>query len=94
MVTREHVMPYLGQHVVVRTRDGAVHHGILHSVTNEGIYLRPIRGRLASADTADGSVGLLGQLPDRGVDAHEAWWPFWFFPWWWIGGFWPWAWWW
>lgn len=86
-------MPYLGQHVVVRTGDGAIHHGILHSVTNDGIYLRPMRGRLASAEDQGASVELLGKLP-ASTDVQEAWWPFLFFPWWWIGGFWPWGWWW
>lgn len=94
MITRAHVMPYVGQHVVVRTRDGAIHHGILHSVSNDGIYVRPINGRLASSTDDTSNAGLLGELPDKGTDLQQTWWPFWFFPWWWIGGFWPWGWWW
>lgn len=85
----------MGQHVVVRTHDGMIHHGILHSATNDGIYLRPMqgRGRLASG-TTNGSVDLLADLKQSDIDAEEAWWPFLFFPWWGIGGFWPWGWWW
>lgn len=88
-------MHYMGQHVVVQTRDGAIHHGILHSVTNDGIYVRPIQGqaRLAGGTTSQ-PVDLLTNLKQSDADAEEAWWPFWFFPWWGIGGFWPWGWWW
>ncbi|KPV41849.1 hypothetical protein [Alicyclobacillus ferrooxydans] len=93
MITRAHVMPYVGQYVVVRTRDGAVHRGVLHSVSNDGIYVRPVNGRLASGDMNGDRMQLLGQLPDKGTDAEEAWLPFLFFPWFWIGAFWPWFWW-
>lgn len=86
-------MPYLGQHVMVRTRDGAMHHGILHSVTNDGIYLRPSQGRtrLAASHMLQ-STELLMNL-NQSEDMQEVWWPFWFFPWWGIAGFWPWFWW-
>lgn len=95
VITREHVMPYVGKRVVVQTRDGAMHHGILHSVTNDGIYVRPLQGRARLAiGSSNQSAELLDKGTPSGADIEEAWWPFWFFPWWGIGGFWPWGWWW
>lgn len=44
MITRAHCMRFLGQYVYFRTRDGVAHHGVLHSVTNDGIYVRPVSG--------------------------------------------------
>lgn len=91
MITRAHVMPYLNQHVVVRTHDGQIHHGILHSVTNDGIYVRPMRGNvgMANAEGALEQPQLLLDLPQDSGEMTEAWFPFLFFPWWGIGGFWP-----
>ncbi|MCL6445463.1 MAG: hypothetical protein K6T83_18750 [Alicyclobacillus sp.] len=96
MITRAHVLPYVGQHVVVRTRDGMIHHGILHSVVDHGIYLRPIVGgpRYASGSTS-ASVVRLGELPQPGKeDIEQTWWPLLFLPWFLLVAFWPWAWWW
>jgi len=94
VIRREHVAPYVGQRVVVRTRDGATHHGVLHSATNDGIYLRRMYGRtLASATDDELSVKILSQLPSQ-VEAQPVWWPFLFFPYGYIGGFWPWGLWW
>lgn len=47
MITLDHAMGFVGQHVVFRTRDGMTHHGIriLDSVTDDGIHVRPIDGR-------------------------------------------------
>ncbi|MCL6625016.1 MAG: hypothetical protein K6T68_00340 [Alicyclobacillus shizuokensis] len=91
MVTRAHCIRFVGQPVVFRTRDGALHHGVLHTVTHDGIYVRPVRGattRLASGTLAHPDVRLLGQLPVEGQgqapgvagDVTQAWWPFFFFP--------------
>ncbi|MCL6548040.1 MAG: hypothetical protein K6T30_03925 [Alicyclobacillus sp.] len=97
MVTRAHAARFLGQHVVLKTRDGAIHHGILHAIGDDGVYIRPIGGpstRLAHGEGNCPDVVLLpnsGQAPN---DVQEAWWPFWFFAWWWLLWLWPLAWWW
>ncbi|MCL6631176.1 MAG: hypothetical protein K6T63_00965 [Alicyclobacillus herbarius] len=97
MVTRAHAARFVGQHVVFRTRDGATHHGILHTVTDGGMYVRAFDGRttrLANADArASNDVQLLNQLPQSQGDVHEAWWPFFFFPFFALLWLWPWAWW-
>lgn len=94
MITRVHATPWVGQHVVVRTHEGAVHYGILHSVTQEGIYLRPIRGAtsLTTTETEQQPL-LLGTASPEETDVEQAWFPFFFFPFLalaWLG---PWAWW-
>ncbi|MDQ0188388.1 hypothetical protein JI721_15720 [Alicyclobacillus cycloheptanicus] len=97
MITRAHVMPYIGQRVVVRTHDGAVHHGILHHVTNDGIYLRkmgPGPRLAADAKSSSEAVVPLGELPQTPGEADLAWWPFFFLPWLAIAAFAPWGWWW
>jgi len=92
VITREHVLPYVGQHVVVRSHDGRLCHGVLHSVTNDGIYLRPLQGQAGLVNARENvSAELLPNVNGDEVDAHETWWPFWFYPWWRIGGFWPWG---
>ncbi|SFV04775.1 hypothetical protein [Alicyclobacillus macrosporangiidus] len=104
MLTHAHCIRFVGQHVVFRTRDGVLHHGILHNVTPHGIYVRPIRGsttRLASG-TSHPDVHLLGELPagrpdqtpGATGDVTEAWWPFFFFPFFALLALAPWAWWW
>lgn len=94
MITRAQVMPYVGQRVVVRTADGMYHHGILHSATGDGIYLRRMGGRpvLARHD-GDGDPVLL-QDQSQSAEMTEAFWPFFFFPFFALAAFWPWAWWW
>ncbi|MDP9728721.1 hypothetical protein ACOJUR_10205 [Alicyclobacillus tolerans] len=95
MVTRAHVTPYVGQRVVVRTHNGAIHHGILHSVTNDGIYLRPLRGQWQPANCQEqAQYEVLTRKNGSQEDVEEAWWPFFFLPWLAIAAFWPWAWWW
>lgn len=84
MITRAHCMRFLGQHVYFRTRDGIAHHGILHSVTNDGIYVRPVSGgttRLASeTDVHSVNIDLLQNIPNATDDVQEVFWPFLFFP--------------
>ncbi len=95
MVTRAHCSRFVGQHVVFRTGDG-MHHGILHSMTDDGIVVRPVgrTTRLASStvDTDEISVLWDSRVPNN--DVVEAWFPFVFFPFfalWWL---WPWGYWW
>ncbi|MCF8567989.1 hypothetical protein LLE49_25015 [Alicyclobacillus tolerans] len=98
MITRAHAMRFVGQHVVFRTRDGGIHHGILQSVTNEGIYVRTVdaRGtRLANdTDTGTSNTDLLQNLSQSADDTKEAFFPFFFFPFFALAFLWPWAWWW
>lgn len=96
MVLRTHCMRFVGQHVVFRTNDG-LRHGVLHSVTNDGVIIRPIGSgstRLANTKATEQEVDLLQNMPQVRDDVTEAWFPFLFFPFfalWWL---WPWAWWW
>ncbi|WAH38654.1 LSm family protein [Alicyclobacillus dauci] len=98
MIGPAHAMKFIGQHVVFRTRDGVTHHGILHSVTNDGIYVRAIGGpstRLATQSSTEAdNIDLLKNLPQSTDDIKESWWPLYFFTWWWLLGLWLWALWW
>jgi hypothetical protein len=90
VITRAHCMQFLGQHVVFRTRDGVTHHGILHSVTGNGIYVRPVSGvttRLASeTNVKAANTDLLQNMPQSMDDVKEAFFPFFFFPFFALGG--------
>ncbi|CAM3891878.1 hypothetical protein [Alicyclobacillus pomorum] len=97
MVHRGHCMPFIGQHVVFRTRDGIHHHGILHAVRDDGILVRPVGGsttRLAAAAGTESSAALLQDVPHATKDIEEAWFPFFFFPFLALAFLSPWAWWW
>ncbi|QQE80151.1 hypothetical protein [Alicyclobacillus sp. SO9] len=96
MITRSHASPFIGQHIVCRTHEGAVHHGILHSVTAEGVYLRPLQGRthLAAGSQQPSSAVTLNNAGTDELDVEQTWWPFFFLPFFalaWLG---PWGWWW
>jgi hypothetical protein len=84
VITRSHCLRFIGQHVVFRTRDGAIHHGILHTVTDSGIYVRPVNGRttrLASKTDSSGTdIALLQNIPQTADDITVVQWPFFFFP--------------
>ncbi|WP_284286712.1 hypothetical protein [Alicyclobacillus fastidiosus] len=76
MITRAHATRFIGQHIHFRTRDGGTHHGILHSVTNDGIYVRPVSGgttRLASeTDVSSVNIDLLQNMPSSTDDVQEV----------------------
>ncbi|MCL6443272.1 MAG: hypothetical protein K6T83_07435 [Alicyclobacillus sp.] len=83
VITRAHCLPFVGQRVVVRTRDGATHDGILHSVTNDGIYMRPIAGRRIGPVSGGGdspAVDVLQNMPQSADDLKEVFFPFLFLP--------------
>jgi hypothetical protein len=84
VITRAHCMQFRGQHIVFRMRDGVTHHGILHSVTGDGIYVRPVSGgttRLASETNINGAnIDLLQNMPQSTDDVKETFFPFLFFP--------------
>jgi len=98
LITRAHAMRFVGQHVVFRSGDSVTHHGILQSVTNDGIYVRAIDGRgtrLASGtDTDTSNIDLLQNLSQPVDDVKEAFFPFFFFPFFALAFLWPFAWWW
>lgn len=97
MITRAHCIPYIGQRVIAHTKDGRLHDGILHSVTNDGMYLRPVvAGRVrpvSHANKSDSQVDLLAQMPGES-ELQEAFFPFFFLPFFALAAFSPWAWWW
>jgi hypothetical protein len=97
VITRAHCLPFVGQRVVVQTRDGATHNGILHSATNDGIYLRPIAARRAGIVSNIGNspiVDVLDNMPQSTDDVSEVFFPFLFFPYFALGGLGPWGLWW
>lgn len=97
MIGRRHCTPFLGQHVVFQAH-GGIHHGILHSVTDDGILVRPVTGgstRLATGtDGIATDVKLLDTMSPAPEDIVEAWFPFLFFPFLALAWLSPWAWWW
>ncbi len=96
VITRTQCLPFVGQRVVVQTRDGATHDGILHSVSNDGIYLRPIAARSAGlvSDVCDNpNVSVLQKMPQSADDVKEVFFPFLFFPFFLLASFGPWGWW-
>ncbi|WP_282200145.1 hypothetical protein [Collibacillus ludicampi] len=80
MISPVYCKQFIGRPVGVRLRDGSVHRGILHSVTDTGIHFRPLQG----ARTIDGDdtikVDVLQNLPQSGIDCEKAFWPFFFLP--------------
>lgn len=82
MLTRAHFGGMVGQRIVCCTQSGVVHHGILHSVTNQGIYLRPLRGA-AVVSNPNGERNLfeiLGDVKSDSTDVEQVWLPFLFLP--------------
>ena len=97
MISRAHCLPFIGQRVVVQMRDGATHDGILHSVTNDGIYMRPIvAGRAGLVSDVGNSpiADVLQNMPQSANDVKEVFFPFLFLPFFALAAFGPWGWWW
>lgn len=82
MVTRAQVMPFINQPVILDMADGTAQRGILHTVTNDGLYLRPMSGaRLASEYRNEaGDIQVLQQSTESIKDVKETFFPFFFFP--------------
>jgi hypothetical protein len=96
VIARAHCMRYVGRPVFVRTRDGAFHHGILHSVTGGGIYMRPVRGgiaRVSETDVNSANIDLLQNTPQPNDDVETAFFPFFFLPFFALAALGPWGWW-
>lgn len=89
-----HATTLVGQPIYVHC-NGRVHHGVLHSVTSEGVYLRPMNRTGTASATHDDSLNVQ-QLPlteTENMDIENVFWPLFFLPWLAIGALGPWAWW-
>lgn len=94
-LTRKQCLQHVGKPVVVRTHDGAMHQGILHRVTHDGIYLRRMGAGYAAAERED--LDAQQAIEHEGEQqAEEAFWPFFFLPFLALSALWPWygGWWW
>jgi hypothetical protein len=97
LITRAHCMRFIGQPVVVRTRSGVTHYGILHSATDDGIYLRPTGGGtpglVNDTNVNDAHMDVLQNMPQPTDNIHEAFFPFLFLPFLTLASIGPWGWW-
>ncbi|MCY0869578.1 MAG: hypothetical protein OWT27_03190 [Firmicutes bacterium] len=83
-----HARRLVGQHVYVHAY-GRVHHGVLHQVTPEGLYLQRVDGaRTVSAPWEAGSLAQvqaelapLAAATGDDAQAEQVWFPFFFLPW-------------
>ena len=96
MLTRAQAMPFMNQPVFLDMADGTTRSGILHTVTSDGLYLRPVSGaRLAvKSGSNQDDIHILQQSNQSINDISETFFPFFFFPFfalWWLG---PWGLWW
>lgn len=97
MITREYCLPFVGQRVLAQTRDGARYDGILHSVTNDGIYMRPVptaRIRPVSDSEENLNIDILRDLPQSINNLDKVFFPFFFLPFFALAAFRPWGLWW
>jgi Ataxin 2 SM domain len=79
IVMRHHATRLVGQRVIVHHVNGTAYHGILHSVTDRGIYMMNARGiRPASAEVSTATVEHALADADRKTDVSEAFFPFFF----------------
>jgi hypothetical protein len=75
MLNRSHFTTLLNRPIELHLADGTTRRGILHSVSDDGVFLRPISGtRLATGDVLNAK--LLGEL-EKSDEIQEA---FFFFP--------------
>ena len=82
MITGAHAMPFINQPVSLDMMDGTTKNGILHTVTNDGLYLRPMSGARLTNEVGNEKSGVqeLQQLAQSICDVKEAFFPFLFFP--------------
>ncbi|MCX7569845.1 hypothetical protein OS242_07700 [Tumebacillus sp. DT12] len=76
-ITQTHAQSYLGKPVVCQCRDGRRHVGVVHRVTNDGIYLQQGTG-LASAEGKEAAFTHADQAGD--LQAEAVFWPLLFLP--------------
>lgn len=82
MITRAHAMPFINQSIMVDMADGSRQRGILHTVTNDGLYLRPMSGPrpVSGAGMTEFDIQVLQQSAQSIKDVEETFFPFFFFP--------------
>lgn len=82
MITRAQAMPFMNQPVFLDMADGTTRRGILHTVTNDGLYLRSMSGaRLAVENSRwKDDIHVLQQSNQSINDMNETFFPFLFFP--------------
>jgi hypothetical protein len=72
-------MPFLNRPVELDLADGTTRRGVLHSVRNNGVYLRPMNGTSLATGDEVLDAKLMGEL-EKSEDLQEAFFPFFFFP--------------
>jgi hypothetical protein len=78
-VMMHHAKRLVGQRVIARHVNGVAYHGILHSVTDRGIYMTNARGiRPASAELSTATFEHAILDSDAKTDVSEAFFPFFF----------------
>jgi hypothetical protein len=78
---RHYAMRLVGQRVIARHVNGTAYHGVLHSVTDHGIYMMNARGiRPVSAEMSTVTVEHAILDSDAKTDVSEAFFPFFFLP--------------
>ncbi len=83
-----HAHKLVGQHVYVHAY-GRVHHGLLHQVTPEGLYLQRMDGAhtasVPGTPQADNRILVdllpLAIAPDENTEPEQVWFPLLFLPW-------------
>jgi hypothetical protein len=88
MDLRQHSMRFIGQPIVARHVNGTTHAGILHSVTNEGIYIRPYGARQVSGVQAQEDFQSASELTSNDQDVQQIFFGLGFLPWLALAGFW------
>jgi hypothetical protein len=79
VVMMHHAKRLVGQRVIARHVNGTAYHGVLHSVTDRGIYMMNARGiRPASSEVSTATVEHAIADVDGKTDVSEAFFPFFF----------------
>jgi len=71
---------YLGKAVRCHCRDGAVHHGIVRNVTQDGIYLQPLHGGRSVSTEGPEPDGFTTADRPAAVEGEEVYFPLLFLP--------------
>ncbi|WP_156807403.1 LSm family protein [Effusibacillus pohliae] len=79
---RQHAMTLVGRPVIAHHVNGTVYRGILHSVTDDGIYIRPLSGtRYVSGKTKDRRFCYADNRKQETLHPEPVFWWWWFIPW-------------
>ena len=76
-----HAVRLVGQPVYVHA-NGQIHHGVLHQVTDDGVYLRQVNGAgQVSGQKVSNDIQQVPLSTGDKVDAENVFWPLFFLPW-------------